>query len=60
MNKYKKVDNSFYLVCFIVLGVIFYLHSLGIINPFGQLPTQTWVWVTAGISLGVLLEKGLQ
>ena len=55
-----KKEKIVYLVSFLVLGTIAYTHSLGIFDPFRQLPTPAWIWITIGIALGLLLQKGLE
>lgn len=55
-----KAESRIYLILFVVLGAIAYLHSFGIIDPFKQLPAPAWIWITIGIALGLLLQKGME
>jgi len=59
MKKMEK-ESIFYLIIFVIFSIIIYLHSLGIFDPFKELPSPAWVWITVGIVLGMILEKGLK
>lgn len=59
-KKKLSIEGKVYLIFFVVAGIVSYLHASGIINPFNQMSnTPNWVWITLGIVLGLVLEKGL-
>ena len=49
--------NRIALIAFIILATIAYLHAFGIIDPFKQLPSSAWIWLTTGIALGILAGR---
>ena len=52
--------NKMYLIGFLILGFVAYLHSFGIIDPFNELiRAPNWIFITVGIMLGMLLQRAL-